>query len=631
MSPLCLLVVLAAPPVLLEADRLEVDADAAEATQLRVQYGDSRLTAPRAKATRTPQCADGDWTLTGPVRIARPGLDATTASARLCLPAGRLAVSGLSIQTPKGRLSAQAATLTGDRIEATALSATACACDDPPWRVTASSASAISGQGAWLSWPVLRLGGVPVLTAPTWYVPLSRRRTGLLAPRIGYDAEDGIYGALPVFVTLGQSADVTLAPGWRDGPYGDARLRWAADADEGGTLNIAALSTDGLRADGTGTLPIGPARLALEGEVATDRGVRQRLARTLPLRGRDHLRGTLAASLVGQNVGVGGRLTRLQDLRAQGQAQSARAPTIAETWISWTAPIGPTALRVDGQLFAINPEDASAGSTPAWIDLDGRFDTTLWWGPLRLRPVAGAATTVRMDTEAKQTSVGWLGAEAEIAAARDYGAVSHVVGLRLDGRVSEDSGQRLRRLPFDQPIAGRNGGVSVINRLLGDDTTAEVSLRAGVDDQQDVDWLSGHAAVQTPMLTLRGSVDGDANHWSDAQIEPVSGWGLRGGHSRLQTRPDLPSLLSTGTDRPWLLAADDLRATTLRGGIFAAPGSLKLSYDLIVDARQSAVLGQWGSAAWDGRCRCWRVGVQVSHERGRRWPDVLGSVTLGAL
>lgn len=626
MSPLCLLVVLAAPPVLLEADRLEVDANTAHATQLRVQHGDSHLTSPRASAIRTANCADGAWTLTGPVAIRRPRLTATTAGAQLCLPAGHLAVDDLSIATPKGRLTAASATLDGDRIEATQLSATACACDDPPWRVTAASASALTGQGAWLNWPVLRLGAVPVLTAPTWYVPLARRRTGLLAPRVGYDANDGIYGALPVFITLGQSADLTVAPGWRAGPYGDARLRWAADADEGGALELAALRSGG-RARGAGTLPIGLARFAIAGEIATDSTTRGRLARTLPDRGRDHLRGAASASLVGTDVGVGGRLTRLHDLR-----RTARTPTIAETWMSWTAPIGPSALQLDGQLFAINPEDSGAGDQgEAWIDLDGRFDTTLWWGPLRLRPVAGAATTVRMDTEAAQTSVGWLGAEAEIAAARAFGDVSHVIGLRLDGRVSDASGRRARRLPFDQPIAGRNGGVSLVNRLLSDATTAELGLRAGADSRRDLDWFSGHADVQVGALSVRGGLDGDANHWSDARIEPVEGWGVRGGHSRLRTRPDLPSLLSAGPSRPWLLASDELRATTVRGGLFAAPGALRLSYDLIVDAVDDRVLGQWGSAAWDGRCRCWRVGVQVSHERGRRWPDVLGSVTLGAL
>lgn len=623
MALLCLLVLLSPPPVDLAADRVEIDPQTIRATGLRLTRGDLALQTPRAIARRTARCAQGDWALRAPVEVQGPRLVAHAGEAQICLPDGHLTLTGLAIEVPGGRLAAARAEVHPTGISAEQVEATACACADPPWTVTAASASWTTGGGAWLQWPVLRLGDLPVLAAPAWYVPLARRRSGLLAPRLGFDAEDGPYGSLPLFLTLGQSADLTLAPGWRDGLFGSAQLRWAATPAEGGDLQIQSLGTTGLRAFGAGSLPLGGARLAIDGELTTDRAARQRLARTLLDRRRDHLRSAAVAHVTGELASAGLSITRLHDLRDP----DGEAPWMPEVWLGWAAPVGPATLRVDGRFLALRQGDEG----PVWLDLDGQLDSALWLGPLRIRPVLGAATTIRLDTDAPQVAGTWAGAEAEVLATRDFSGVRHQVGLRLDGRAAEASGARERVLPLDAPLASRAVGVSLINRLVGADVEADVLLRAGADRAQAVDVLSAHGQIAARMLRVSGSLAGLGTHWSRASFEPVAGYGLRGGHARIGAVSRLPSLWSTGIERPWLVLSEARDQTSASAGVFLAPGRLRVAYDLMVDARAERLLGQWGAVSWDGRCDCWRVGAQVSHERGRAWPDVLATVQLGPL
>src|SRR5207249_6233146 len=47
----------------------------------------------------------------------------------------------------------------------------------------------------------------------------SNRQSGLLAPVIGYGGPIGFTYAQPIFLTLGRSYDVTVAPGWYTGGH----------------------------------------------------------------------------------------------------------------------------------------------------------------------------------------------------------------------------------------------------------------------------------------------------------------------------------------------------------------------------------------------------------------------------
>jgi len=66
---------------------------------------------------------------------------------------------------------------------------------------------------AYANWATFRLGGVPVFYAPFMGFPVKEeRQTGLLAPSFGFSSKDGFKAEIPLFITLGESADVTLSP-----------------------------------------------------------------------------------------------------------------------------------------------------------------------------------------------------------------------------------------------------------------------------------------------------------------------------------------------------------------------------------------------------------------------------------
>ena len=126
-----------------------------------------------------------------------------------------------------------------------------CKADEPSWRIQAARADVELGERVTLTWPVVYVHGVPVLPLPWAYVPLSDRRTGLLVPRAGATYLSGVELAQPLFVTLGPSADLTLAPGYFfggssselgvQGPRLSAELRWVPSDHSSGRAHLGAL------------------------------------------------------------------------------------------------------------------------------------------------------------------------------------------------------------------------------------------------------------------------------------------------------------------------------------------------------------------------------------------------------
>lgn len=99
------------------------------------------------------------------------------------------------------------------------LSFTPCDCDptEPSWRVEAKRAQVEMGERAILTWPVIYVYQVPIFAVPWLYVPLSDRRTGLLVPRPANSSLNGFSFEQPFFLTLGESYDMTITPGWYNG------------------------------------------------------------------------------------------------------------------------------------------------------------------------------------------------------------------------------------------------------------------------------------------------------------------------------------------------------------------------------------------------------------------------------
>jgi hypothetical protein len=137
---------------------------------------------------------------------------------------------------------------------------TTCVCAEgctPLLSVSSVQGYIVPQHQAWLLFPVFRLFNVPVLPLPFASLPLKARETGLLFPVVNFTGPGGINFQVPVFITLGDSADVTLSAlyflgqlpnanvggtgenslGVR-GPGADALLRWRPAVDSYGTLHI---------------------------------------------------------------------------------------------------------------------------------------------------------------------------------------------------------------------------------------------------------------------------------------------------------------------------------------------------------------------------------------------------------
>ncbi|GHG73671.1 LPS assembly protein LptD [Comamonas sp. JC664] len=92
-----------------------------------------------------------------------------------------------------------------------------CSPNEPGWRMEATSATVVLGERATMTLPVVYVKSVPVLALPWLYMPLSQRRTGLLIPKPTVNSLNGFAFEQPLFITLGQSYDLTFTPGYFSG------------------------------------------------------------------------------------------------------------------------------------------------------------------------------------------------------------------------------------------------------------------------------------------------------------------------------------------------------------------------------------------------------------------------------
>jgi LPS-assembly protein len=188
----------------------------------------------------------------GPVDLSKA---ATPAAAAAC---GRNAVTATAEKVrgdQEGHL-----TLEGTRL-------TLCDCPGggaPSWELRSGRAVVTPGERVTLTWPVLWITPrfllvdrpVPVLAFPYLSVPLADRLSGLLMPELGSSGTSGATLALPYYLTLGPSADLTLTPRYAfgrprhqvldgqpsiRGPGGSAELRWAPWPGTAGRIQADAL------------------------------------------------------------------------------------------------------------------------------------------------------------------------------------------------------------------------------------------------------------------------------------------------------------------------------------------------------------------------------------------------------
>ncbi|PZR16031.1 MAG: hypothetical protein DI536_06955 [Archangium gephyra] len=92
-----------------------------------------------------------------------------------------------------------------------------CECDykNPSWSISSTEAVVdTKNDRVAVTNPVVKLWSVPVLWLPWLSLPLNDRQSGLLFPKPATAPVTGFGLELPVYLTLGRSADITLTPGF---------------------------------------------------------------------------------------------------------------------------------------------------------------------------------------------------------------------------------------------------------------------------------------------------------------------------------------------------------------------------------------------------------------------------------
>ncbi len=200
------------------------------------------------------------------------------------------ATCGRNLVTARGRA---ASGTEGGPLTLSGAVVTPCDCPSrgpPPWEIHASQAVIEPGKRVNLSWPVLYVtppflppdASIPIFAAPWLSLPLRHRESGLLFPEVGSSGGTGLMLGEPVFLTLGESADLTVTPRYAfgpppgqslaglpsvRGPGGSVELRWAPWTGAAGLIRfdglwdvqdeanpaLGAPGVKGLRADVIGT------------------------------------------------------------------------------------------------------------------------------------------------------------------------------------------------------------------------------------------------------------------------------------------------------------------------------------------------------------------------------------------
>ena len=184
----------------------------------------------------------------------------------------------------------------------------------PTWELRTRRVEVVPGAHADLQWPVLWVTPrflrvdrpVPILAFPWLRLPVSERQSGLLLPTFGSAGASGSTVTQPLFLTLGRSADATVAASWSfgesaRGPGASLELRWAPAAGSEGELELSWLQ-DSVDETDAETVGLSGARVSLRAEHAQRLSARARLRVDLglfsdPLQVRD-----LAADRLGRDA-----------------------------------------------------------------------------------------------------------------------------------------------------------------------------------------------------------------------------------------------------------------------------------------------------------------------------------------
>ncbi len=265
----------------LVADHLAIDARGRLIASGHVEafYDGTRLTA--SAISYDP--ASDRLTITGPILITGADGEILTADSASLDPRfengllrGARLVLDRQLQLAANRIDRSGGTLTQlSRVAAT--SCNVCAGQQPLWEIRAETVvHDAAAQQLYFDNAVLRIRGVPVLWLPAMRLPdpTLDRSTGLLIPQLRSSNQLGVGLALPWFLRLGDSRDLTLTP-YISPETRTIEARYRQAFRQGGLTIDAALSRDSLiagelrgRAQAVGSFDLGR-DLRLDFDVST--------------------------------------------------------------------------------------------------------------------------------------------------------------------------------------------------------------------------------------------------------------------------------------------------------------------------------------------------------------------------
>ncbi len=480
--------------------------------------------------------------------------------------------------------------------------ATACPCDEPPWRVDARAARLEPDGDLLLVSPTLRVGDVPVLWLPVLLVRTGRE-PALHLPSIGYRGADGVLLGTGAYLPL-SDADVNVDAKWATA----GRLQTSASADLPEThVDVVAFRGDArVRARGHE----GP--IAFEVDRATSPRIVDRLSPTLQEAARADLHSAAFASFpVGSMASV-----------AAGGVVHGDALVLPRLFATAGGPLLGSGILTRWTLLT----DADAATGAQRADLYKTLEARSAAGPLRLGAEAsGRATGWRGDTDAARATAG-AGADVSMPLERHFGSRRHEIVPSVAYRsILSDLGRGAHASRDDlDRISPRHRIDAALETRLDDVAHADLVASASDAPFGSANVVLGPARAGAAFDPTRETATllEAAVGVTPGRLEVDVGWRrIRPGASPL-TVEDADAFV--GAD-PFALARPSDEAWGGAGVRF--PFGLRLGgearYDLVA-AAPSFVAAR---AGWSARCHCLSVDAIISNRAGRDLPDAFLTVT----
>ncbi|PIE18423.1 MAG: hypothetical protein CSA65_04725 [Proteobacteria bacterium] len=600
------------------------------------------------------------WALAGAsVLLATPAARSercvlTAARLRLGPRSGRVERLRLCDDTGRLLLGARELRWRGRGVTAKDARVASCRCG-PPLSLHAPSAwRNPRGRRLHLSWPVLRIGPVPVFAAPYLALPLEAGVSGLLPPLIAYSGRDGLRLGQGIYLAA-RRLDLRARGGWIQtrGGFADLRLRAALPRGGGGVL-----SGEGLR-DGESWRGRIWGRVLLRGRrswlsaapaLISDARYLRELAAGASAVFAPYTASRFAAGLQAGPLTVAVQAALFQPL-GHGVDAEPRWLGALSLGIGGVA-LGPAALSATLSLDGLERGgDGGLGETGGLLlAFAPRLDVARPLEPLVARGrVAYRLRAISTDSGAllgEQALVarvllglplarryGFSGVRSAAQRGAGFGALAH----RLEPFVAAaaSAGEALKR-PFFQalPLARlRVIEVGLRSTLAqpGPGRWGALTLR-GLYEGESERWLAaGDLRLELTRVDLQGRVVADLSGarvpWLEvsACASPWAPLRLCGGYLR-QRAEQLWPLFEGWEGPPSSARLPAGAADRLLAGVTLDVGRVQLSARLRVDPLRGVLTH--GDYLLAYRCACFSAGLRGASYRGRTSPDLLLSVSL---